>query len=88
MPGTWLIKGSCYCLGNWNTCSSVTGSVFMTNGGLVSGPVVNGQTLSEVLALPARSFTPVEPPLIVAVYDVEDASEDEGANVAHRPTLS
>ena len=41
--------------------------------------VLNGQTLSEVLALPARSFTPVEPPLIVAVYDVEDASEDEGA---------
>ena len=59
----------------------------MTNGGLVSGAVVNGQTLSEVLALPARSFTPVEPPLIVAVYDVEDASEDEGANAAG-PTLS
>ena len=50
--------------------------------------VVNGQTLSEVLALPARSFTPVEPPLIVAVYDVEDASEDEGANVSYRTTLS
>ena len=49
---------------------------------MVSGAaVVNGQTLSEVLALPARSFMPVEPPLIVAVYDVEDASEDEGANV-------
>ena len=50
--------------------------------------VVNGQTLSEVLALPARSFTPVEPPLIVAVYDVEDASEDEGANVGYLTTLS
>ena len=49
----------------------------MTRGGLVSPTVVNGQTLSEVLALPARSFTPVEPPLIVAVYDVEDASEDK-----------
>ena len=57
----------------------------MTNGGLVSGPVVNGQTLSEVLALPARSFTPVEPPLIVAVYDVEYASGDEGANVVTVP---
>ena len=43
---------------------------------------MNGQTLSEVLALPARSFTPVEPPFIVAVYDVENASEDEGLNVA------
>ena len=60
----------------------------MTRGGLVSPTVVNGQTLSEVLALPARSFTPVEPPLIVAVYDVEDASEDEGVNVADRTTLS
>ena len=47
--------------------------------------VVNGQTLSEVLALPARSFTPVEPPLIVVVYDVEDASGDEGANAATVP---
>ena len=47
--------------------------------------VLNGQTLSEVLALPARSFTPVEPPLIVAVYDVEDASEDEGVNVVTVP---
>ena len=46
-------------------------------------PVVNGQTLSEVLALPAMSFTPVEPPLIVAVYDVENANgEGEGANAA------
>ena len=50
--------------------------------------VLNGQTLSEVLALPARSFTPVEPPLIVAVYDVEDASEDEGVNVVTGTTLS
>ena len=57
------------------------GVVLVTVGRVVSGAiVVNGQTLSEVLALPARSFMPVEPPLIVAVYDVEDASEDEGAN--------
>ena len=52
----------------------------MTRGGLVSAAVVNGQTLSEVLALPATSFTPV---VMVAVYDVEDANgEGEGANVA------
>ena len=51
-------------------------------------PVVNGQTLSEVLALPGRSFTPVEPPLIVAVYDVENASEDEGAKFSHSITLT
>ena len=48
--------------------------------------VVNGQTLSEVLALPARSFTPVEPPLIVAVYDVENANGDEGSNEAIVPS--
>ena len=38
------------------------------------------------MKLPARSFTPVEPPLIVVVYDVENASWEEGVNVAVRPS--
>ena len=38
-----------------------------TVGGVVSASVVNDQLASEASALPARSFTPAEPPVTTAV---------------------
>ena len=45
-------------------------------------PVVNDQTKLLASALPARSFTPLAPPLIVAVYVVDAASAADGVSVA------
>ena len=50
--------------------------------------VVNDHVLSAVIKLPAVSFTPLDPPVIVAVYIVEAASDDVGSNVAIFPPLS
>jgi hypothetical protein len=52
------------------------GLVLTTVGGVVSAAaaVVNDHILSEAIALPAKSFTPV---VIVTVYDVEDANSEE-----------
>src|SRR3954466_13517110 len=47
-------------------------------------PVVNVQTLSAASGLPARSFTPLAPPLIVAVYVVFGARLAEGRYAAMR----
>ena len=47
-----------------------------------AGAVVNVQVLSAANALPAASFTPVAPPLIVAVYVVPAARSAPGFNVA------
>ena len=41
-----------------------------SSGGGVGVPVVNDHTKSEASALPARSCTPLTPPLTVAVYVV------------------
>ena len=60
------------------------GVVLTTVGGVVSAAeaVVNDQVLSEAMALPAKSFTPV---VKVAVYEVEAARDDVGSNVAVFP---
>ena len=59
----------------------LVGLVLTTVGAVVSAAaaVVNDQTLAVVIALPARSFTPV---VIVAVYDVEAARDELGFKVA------
>ena len=44
--------------------------------------VVNDQTSLIARALPARSFTPRLPPVIVAVYDLPATSGCEGVKVA------
>jgi hypothetical protein len=58
------------------------GKVLITLGGIVSTAggtpaVVNDHFFRVVIALPARSFTPV---VMVAVYNLEGASGDEGLN--------
>jgi hypothetical protein len=50
--------------------------------------VVKVQILSDASALPAASFTPVEPLLIVAVYGVPAARSAVGFNVATLVVLS
>ena len=47
--------------------------------------VVNDHTLSEPIGLPARSSTPVDPPFIVAVYEVEPDNGIFDVNVAVVP---
>jgi hypothetical protein len=54
-------------------------------GGGGAAAVVNDQTLFADIGLPAMSFTPLDPPAIVAVYVVEAASDDDGLNVATFP---
>src|SRR6476659_3783128 len=58
----------------------LAGLVLTTVGGVVSpaAAVVNDHILSEAIALPARSFTPV---VIVTVYNVEGANDEECAKV-------
>ena len=51
-----------------------------------ASPVVNDHVLSAVIKLPAVSFTPLDPPVIVAVYVVEAASDDVGSNVVTSTT--
>ena len=53
-----------------------------------AAPVVNDHVLSAVIKLPAVSFTPLDPPVIVAVSVVEAASDDVGSNVTIFPPLS
>ena len=50
-------------------------------GGIISA-VVNFHVKLLAKAFPATSFTPEEPPLIVAVYKVELANAADGVNVA------
>ena len=57
-------------------------------GGGGAAAVVNDKILLADIWLPARSFTPLDPPVIVAVYVVEAASDDVGSNVAIFPPLS
>ena len=65
--------------------------VIVVCGGVVSPPpagaVVKVHVLSAANALPAASFTPLEPPLIVAVYVVPAARSAVGFNVATLPVL-
>jgi hypothetical protein len=44
--------------------------------------VVNDQVKFAAMAFPARSFTPLLPPVTTAVYEVEVASCAAGRNVA------
>jgi hypothetical protein len=53
-----------------------TGSVLVTVGGVVSDVVVNDQLLTAVIALPAKSFTPV---VTVATYVVPGLRLDDDA---------
>ena len=66
-------------------CRRSLGQVLVTVGGVVSAAeaVVNDHVLSAVIKLPAVSFTPLDPPVIVAVYVVEAASDDVGSNVVY-----
>ncbi len=49
-------------------------------------PVVKDQTLSAASGLPARSFTPPVPPLILASYRVRLASVADGSSVTVLPS--
>src|SRR5215207_6857178 len=50
-------------------------------------PVVNDQEKSEASGLPARSFTPVAPPFIFAVYLVFASNFEEGVSVTEVEVL-
>ena len=63
----------------------MAGVTLVTVGAVVSGTaVVNDQTTLLASALPARSFTPLAPPVSVAVYVVDMASAPDGVSVATR----
>src|SRR6185295_5465623 len=60
-------------------------SVQILHGHVGAVPVVKAQVTSAARGFPARSFTPLAPPLTVAVYDVPALSAAEGVNVAVAP---
>ena len=65
-----------------NRAARVGAEAQIEHGHAGPAPVVNDQTKLLASALPARSFTPLAPPVIVAVYVVDAASATAGDSVA------